>query len=143
MKPVLQALVLAEHIYETADGRKIICGTFTGVILEKESQPATGTSGQRVLRGGIAGSPYAYLSLADVCDQTKLELQFVSLKRNKVLFSQQLMIRNQDRLATIELVSALPHFHVGEAGTYAFEVVCDNEILGSHRINVEVREGNT
>ncbi len=142
MKPVLQALVLAERVYDLNDGRKVICGTFTGIVLTRF--PVAEEANQkpdlpRTLRGG-AGSPYAYISLTAVCDGTRLQLQFASLKRNRVLFQQEIVIRSNDRLATIELVSALPHIHVTESGAYAFEVVCEGEILGSYRVDVDIRD---
>ena len=136
VKPVLQALVLAERIFETIDRRKIICGTFTAIELKTTSK--TGDDG--IIRGGSSGSPYAYLSLTDVCDGTTLTIQFVSLRRNHVLFGKDIVLKCNDRLANIEIVLPLPHLHVGENGTYAFEVVCEGEILGSSRIGIRITD---
>jgi hypothetical protein len=141
VKPVLQALVLAERVYSTDDGRQIICGTFNEVnLLNRKNNDADEATGRTTLRGGVAGSPYAYVSLTDVCDSTLLKLQFVSLRKNKVLFEKEITIQCQDRLATVEIVLALPHFNVPEAGMYAFEIVCEGEIIGSSRIKVNIRE---
>ena len=38
MIPVLQALILAERVYETNDGQKIIAGTFSQILLRKRSR---------------------------------------------------------------------------------------------------------
>ncbi len=134
MKPILQALVLAERVYVLEDGRKAICGTFTGIKLkigtEDDERP-------EYVRGGQSGAPWAYISLTGVCDNTELLLQFVSLKRNHVIFEQQITISGKNRLSTVELVCGLPHLHVSEAGIYAFDIVCEGEILGSYRIDIQ------
>lgn len=140
MKPVLQALVLAEKIYEAkGSGQKIIAGTFNALEFSRTSpiQEMTDDEGntRRSIRGGThGGSPSAYISLTDVCNNTELQLQFVSLTRNKTIFSTKLVINSQNRLQTVELVIPLPVLFVPEPGVYAFEVVCEGEVIGSHRI---------
>lgn len=152
MKPVLQALVLAEKVYEEKGGKKIIAGTFNkllftkGLPTAKEQKPEELPDGSTrvVVKGGQLGSPYVYLSLTDVCDGTRLILQFVNLSKNKVLFETEILLKGKDRLATVEIVAPLPpwaHFGVSEAGAYAFEVVCDGEIIGSHRVIAEEVKG--
>jgi len=96
--PVLQALVLAEHVYEDKLGSKIIAGTFNSVIIRKRNapQPIIDGEGNAVVDGegnraasitsGSSGAPWVYISLTDVCENTELVLQFVSLTKNKVLF---------------------------------------------------------
>lgn len=138
MKPVLQALLIAEHVYQDVSGKKVIAGTFNAIRLRNGKPPKTiqkpdGTIATRV-EGGGAGAPYAYISLTDVWDNTKLELQFVSLKRNRVLFDTEIKIKCKDRLATVEIISQLPRLDIPEPGIYAFEVVYGGEIIGSHRI---------
>ncbi len=139
MKPVLQALVLAEHVYQDVSGKKVIAGTFNRVRFTKKplsqhvKTPEGGTG--VIIPGGMqGGSPYAYLSLTDVCDQTELTLQFVNLTSNKTLLGKKVVVNVSDRLATVELVLPLPALPIDEPGTYAFEVVCEGDILGSYRI---------
>lgn len=93
----------------------------------------------RHVRSGGAGAPYAYVSLTDVCDKTRLQLQFVSLKQNAVIFEKSLVIPCRDRLATVELIFQLPDLwrFIAEAGEYAFQVVCAGELIGSYRIRAE------
>ena len=139
MKPVLQALVLAEHVYTDVSGKKIIAGTFTGVTFSRKSlirevEQPDGTK-QKFIPGGMhGGSPFAYISLTDVGENTILLFQFVNLTKNAVLFVNQLTVDCEDRLATVELGLPLPPLGIGEEGVYAFEVVCEGEILGSSRI---------
>lgn len=139
MKPVLQALVLAERVYEDKTGKKIIAGTFNQVLFstkpigQKVDLPDGGV--QHLVPGGLhGGSPYAYISLTDVCDKTKLSLQFVNLTKNAVLMGTEILVECDNRLQTVEIVAPLPPLPIRESGTYAFEVVCEGEILGSYRI---------
>lgn len=140
VKPVLQALVLAEHIYEDKSGKKIIAGTFDSLSFGqssscfKEVEAADGSK-RRIVQGGRhGGSPYAYVSLTDVCDNTVLLLQFVNLSKNLVLFQNEIRIHCDDRLLTVELVLALPPLPISEEGIYAFQILCEGAIIGSHRL---------
>lgn len=143
MKPVVQALVLADRVYQDVTGKKIIAGTFNRVLLasskhcmRKEELPSGET--QTFVAGGMnGGSPYAYISLTDVVDGTQLTLQFVNLGKNIVLLELALVVNIKDRLETVEIVAPLPPLPITEPGTYAFEVVCEDEILRSHRIIAE------
>lgn len=142
MKPVLQALVLAEHVYQDVTGKKVIAGTFNRIRfsrtpLVKNVEQADGTQKTLIPGGMHGGSPYAYVSLTDVCENTVLQLQFVNLTKNAILFSKELTVNCQDRLATVELVFPLPPLPIHESGSYAFEVVCEGNILGSCRIKAE------
>jgi hypothetical protein len=139
-KPVLQALVVADHVYtDNPSGKKIIAGTFSGFQFGKlpplpEKKLADGTT-QKALVGGVQpSSPYAYISLTDVCDGTKLLLQFVNLTKNVVLFETGLTVNCNDRLKTIEIIAPLPFLPMREAGLYALELVWEGEIIGSWRI---------
>ncbi len=140
MTPVLQALIVAEHVYTDVSGKKIIAGTFnsihfsrnTDLIEERETEE--GQAQHFVRDGTVAGSPYAYISITDVTNGTELTLQFVSLSKNAVIFETKLLIECDDRLQTIEIVAPLPPLIVSEAGIYAFEIVCEGVIIGSHRI---------
>lgn len=139
MKPVLQALVLADHVYEDISGKKIIAGTFHGVKFSRKPIVAqielpNGTKRPGMVGGMHSGSPYAYLSLTDVCDNTVLSVHFTYLTKNEVLFETQFTIPCKDRLATVEIVLPLPPLPIQGPGTYALEVICDGEIIGSSRI---------
>jgi hypothetical protein len=142
MKPVLQALVVADHVYEDRSGKKIIAGTFNTFWFStkpqiREVEQPDGKK-QKVIPGGNrAGSPFAYVSVTDVCDGTVLTIRFVDLTRNAVLFGTEATINNVERLSAVELVFSLPELPITQAGIYALEVVCENEILGSYRITAQ------
>lgn len=142
MKPVLQALVLADRVYQDVSGKKVIAGTFSGFKFSKKPPVAEVTNPdgtkRRVLMGGSSvGSPYAYVSLTDVCDGTSLQFQFLNLSKNIVLFGTTVTISNVDRLSNIEVVLPLPMLPIAEAGVYALQVLCEGEILGSWRVVAE------
>lgn len=142
VKPVLQALVLADHVYKNKTGKKIIAGTFHGIRFSRKP-PVTevvlpdGSKKINVAGGMQSGSPYAYLSLTDVCTNTILSIQFIYLTKNVVIFKMDLKIDCDNRLGTIEIVLPLPKLPIQEAGTYALEVICEGEIIGSSRITAE------
>ena len=141
--PVLQALVLADRIYQdNATGKKIIAGTFSGFKFSKKPAIAEivrpDGQKQRVMMGGTSvGSPYAYISLTDVCEGTTVQIQFVSLSKNIVLFGNAVTISNADRLSNVEVILPLPMLPISEAGIYALQVVCEGQILGSWRVVAE------
>lgn len=143
MKPVLQALVLAEHVYEDKTGKKIIAGTFNAIeIATRSAQPTVDEDGaQLVPAGEQIGSLYAYVSLTDVGNDTELVFQLVQLNKNVVLYgTKPIPVKSPHRLAAVELVVPLPPMehalNRGGAGTYAFEILCEGGILGSWRITV-------
>jgi hypothetical protein len=142
VKPVLQALVLADRVYQDVSGKKIIAGTFSRYNFSKkppisELVNPDGTK-KKVLAGGMSiGSPYAYLSLTDLCEGTKLQIQFLNLSKNLVLFGNELTIDKVDRLRNVEIVLPLPVLPIMESGTYALEGLCEGEVLGSWRILAE------
>jgi hypothetical protein len=143
VKPVLQALVVADHVYQDQQtGKKVICGTFNTFRFSRkppvgEVQAPDGTKQTVIAGGGHSGSPYAYVNLTDVCEGTKLRLQFVHLNKNAVLFGTEVTVGAPTRLSTIELVFPLPRLPIQEAGVYALELLCDGDILGSYRITAE------
>lgn len=143
MRPILQALVLADHVYtDRVTGKNIIAGTFHGVLFSRKKPikevELPDRSKHALMLGGVqSGSPYLYMSLTDVCEGTKLQLQFVNLTKNAVLLGTEIRVDSKDRLQTIEVVLPLPALPIQEPGSYSLEVLCEGEILGSHRLKVE------
>ena len=142
MKPVLQALVLADRVYQDVTGKKVIAGTFSGFKFSKKPPVAEierpDGKKQRVLMGGSSmGSPYAYISLTDVCDGTTIQVEFINLSKNVVLFGNKIAVSNVDRLSNVEVVLPLPVLPISEAGVYALQVIWEGEILGSWRVVAE------
>lgn len=144
MKPIIQALLLADHVYEDkATGKKIIAGTFNQIMLGTNPPPMVegpdGVKRPQTQRGSDPGCPSAYLSVTDVIDGTELQLQFVNVTKNEQVFQCNIKIASQDRLAVHEIVMPLFPWSVmlrGQIGTYSLDVLWKGELLGSHRLLV-------
>src|ERR1700677_3492979 len=142
MKPVLQALVLAERIYSDAQtNKKVICGTFNQLVVgmvQLVAQKPDGSIVNLIPGGTDMGSPSVFISLTDVVDGTEIALQFVNQTKNIVLLQTGFKLQVKDRLQTIEIVAPLPSMSqiVKETGIYSLDILCEGEILGSHRLVV-------
>jgi hypothetical protein len=126
IRPILQALVLADHIYiDAKSGKKIIAGTFNH--LASPTFPS------------FFGRPtFAFLSLTDVHGSVTINLKYVDLANNEVLMEMRdLELESPgDPLATVEMVVELPRFPMPHPGVFAFEVYAFEEPIGSLRIHV-------
>jgi hypothetical protein len=140
VKPVLQALLIADNVYQDkTTEKKIIAGVFNAVVFgipaKKQVVDKDGQS-QVVARGGLqAGSPDVYINLTDVHDQQEFDLRFVDLQENKPLIGACFSVKSRDRLAAIEVIVPLPPLPIPHPGVYALELLWKGEILGSLRIN--------
>ncbi len=126
--PVLQALVLADHIYTEENGKRIICGTFSRIFC---SQFPT-----------VFNRPtWAFILLADVIGEVELQLCFVHLEEGKILMqSNPIKVRAVDKLTPLDLAIEIPHFPLPVAGVYSFECYANRYMIGSVRLNVAAPE---
>ncbi len=138
MTPVLQALVVADRVYEDkGTGKKIIAGTFSRMFFKKPA-PA-GQPIQIPPSGAQMGSPFAYISLTDIHGTAKLTIRYVRLddvEAKPVFQTDTITVKCEDRLATVELAIPLPPLPIIK-GVFALEVLCEGEMLGSHKIVVD------
>ncbi len=159
--PVLQALLVADQIFQDqATGKFVICGIFGTIFfipneggLPNEaaaSQPVGGNVGE----GGPgvpdihqpgphpmplnlyirAGSPYAYVSLTEIHGQRSFELRYADLNENTILFTFEFKVDCRNPLETVQLSLPLPVLPVPHEGIFVLELLCEGEMLGSHRI---------
>jgi len=136
-------MVLADHVYREVSGKHIICGTFTRYLLRNNRiEPAEDTEdgGKRhVLKGPVekAGTPYLYFALLEVYGHVPLELKFVDLSDASVLFETKFSVSSSDPIAISEYVMPIPeHIKSGKEGHYSLDLLHENEILGSWRLNI-------
>lgn len=123
-KPVLQALVLADQVYRDATtGKMIIAGTFRQLWA-------------REFPSKFGRETFAYICLTDLNGTAKLELRYLNLKTMEVHLKTGFEVSCDDPLSTIEFALPVPPFPMPCAGTFAFELHWDGEILGSLRIQV-------
>jgi hypothetical protein len=160
--PVLQALLVADHVYQDmATGKFVICGIFGTIFFApKEDDPTSqprpmgdddgggaggkgnapeggsspGQSQMPIARLIRAGSPSAYVSLREVHGQRRFELRYVDLDENTVLFSTEFGVECRNPLETIQLSMPLPPLPVPHEGVFVLELLCEGELLGSHRV---------
>lgn len=122
MKPILKALLLADHVYEdrTTD-KKIIAGTLKTVAVSE-----------------IELSAYAYVSLTEVHGAARLHLEYADLLNDKALREFEIEITGGEPLDIIELAVPLTPLPVPHAGAYVLELFAQEgnklEPLGSHRV---------
>jgi hypothetical protein len=139
-KPVLQAMVLADHVYQDrATGKHVICGTFTAILFspfkaaQNEGESRVQVTAEQVQR---TGSPYLYLALVGVHGTVPLALKFVDLSDARVLFEAQVVITATDPVGVVEYIIPLPILPARQEGNYSLDLLHDDEILGSWRVSV-------
>lgn len=122
--PRLQALVLADHIYQdAATGKKVVAGTFNR--LWAETFPTQ------------FGRPtFAYVSLTEIRGKVTVSLRYVDNQDLSVLMETKLAIEGDDPLETLEVGIPVPGFPMPHPGSYSFELHANGEKLGSMRVNV-------
>ena len=127
-KPVLQALVLADHIYiDYTTKKKIIAGTFHNLWAKKFPSQFSRTTN-------------AFISLTDLRGETQLTLRYRNLDDDKELMSLSFSITEENPLNTYEVIVDVPGFPMPKPGAYAFDLLYQEEVLGSLRILVAKRE---
>ncbi len=139
-KPVLQAMVLADHVYQDrATGKFIIAGTFTRMFVGTRKAKAAGDgSGNQLVSGPVttSGSPYLYLALVELSGKVPLELKYLRLSDAKLIFSIRLVLGCDSPLKVAEYNLPIPPLST-EPGDYSLDLLCDNEILGSWRVKID------
>lgn len=143
--PVLQAMVLADHVYQDlTTGKCIICGTFSQITRSKRMVEPTGEIVQgsdefKRIIGPVsnAGSPYLYLALAEVHGQVPLELKLVHLDDASVSMRGTFTVSSKSPLNITEYIVPVPTIAPNKLGVYSLDLLCENEILGSWRVIVK------
>jgi len=143
VKPVLQALLLADHVYRDKEtGKAVIAGVFDRFAVWKRRAEPSEPGKEGLLRIPLAqvlraGNPFAYISLTEVRGRVQVQLRLVRLETNEICFeSNPIPIECDDPLKTVQLVLPVPILPQ-VPGTYALELLCDNELVGAHRVVVE------
>ena len=146
-KPILQALLIADHIYQDRkSGKMIIAGTFTGMyfISKEDAQTPEAQKAMEkmsVTPGHRSGSPYAYINLTEVHGTQDLKLRYANLEDDSTVFQFDIKVQSASPLATHEIHLPLPTLPQKE-GVFALELLWHNEEpLGSTRITVKTVKG--
>jgi hypothetical protein len=146
VKPVLQALVLADHVYrDQFTGKMIVAGIFNQIALTKKKQQSQEEGPRRIEPKEFirSGSPYCYLNLTSVRGELPLEIRYVDLNDNSILMNLRFQVSNSDPLKNLEIVVPIPTLPAPHPGSYVMELLSDDELIGSHRITaIEPNEEN-
>lgn len=147
MKPILQALLLCDRVYQDRSGKFIIVGVFDHWFFKprvggvEHSQPV---EEQVITPAEIqdVGTPWVYISLTDVKGPTKLELRFENLTGAEVYFSAVFEVSSPDPLQSVQIGMPVPKLP-SKAGDYILELLHDNVSLGAHRVKIsEMKNAN-
>lgn len=148
--PTLQAIVIADHAYQDAQtGKVILAGAFSKIAVRLPPQRTEGETdehlAQRVLMSsiGASGSPWIYLALTNIHGKQSLQLQWVHLPTETMLFNVDFAVEADERLSIVDAIMSLPRLvYPGMEGWHSMELSHNSTPLGSRRIHVEqVREG--
>lgn len=141
--PILQSLLLADHVYQDKSTSKfVICGVFSRVyfnfVQPAQKEKTTEEGRLELIPPGasyqLIGSPFAYINLIELHAVQGMELRFVDLADNAVSMRIKFMIGAPDPLSAVEVAIPLPPLHVTHPGSYALELLCDEVLLGMHRV---------
>jgi hypothetical protein len=144
IKPILQALVLADAVYvDRMTGKFVIAGTFNQLMVFAQNpqddvpQEPVVDEMRKLSNREIffQGSPFVYVSLTNVRGKVPLELRYVDLGENTAILKLEIVVAGDDPLRTIEMAVRIPPL-MPKVGTYALELLADDELLGSHRVIV-------
>ena len=78
-------------------------------------------------------------SVTEIAGRAELEIRLIRDTDNQVLFSGKGAVEAPNPLAGVDLLFAMQGLRIPEAGQYAFELLCNSEILGRRRFQVIVR----
>ena len=129
-RPILQAFLLADHIYvDSRTSKKIVAGIYTE--FKVTSFPAQ------------LPTTWAYANLVSVPSEFDVQLRLVDLSNHEVLAESGVMRVQHvlSRLVPHEFVLELPPLRVTHEGAYEFELLVDGEPLKGCRFTVGPIQG--
>ncbi len=143
VKPVLQALLVADHVYiDKVTNKKVIAGVFHHLFFRKVQDVQQVNEEEKTIRlkvlstGYQNSSPFCYISLTEVHGKQPFSLRYVRLADDKLMFQTEFEVDCPSPLETVEIVLPLPNLPADDPGVYALELLWSQEPLGSHRISV-------
>ena len=134
MKPKVQAILLADHVYKDEfTGKYIVAGIIDGYLFRPD--PPAPKPGDIPLDMNRTGAPYVYVNLTEFNGRFDFEIRYLSLTQNAVIAAYAFQMASDDPLKTIQFSLAFPTLPKVE-DTIALELLCDGEVIGSQRIVV-------
>lgn len=129
IKPIIQALLLADNVYTDAEtGKRIIAGVFDSITLPE-------------IPGEYPHSTCVYVSLTAVRGEIDVMLRYVDLESDDVLMEHgPTKLNGDDPIASLDYSAPLPPLPVPHEGIYALEVHVGDELIGMLRITAALAE---
>jgi hypothetical protein len=135
MKPRVQAILLADHVYKDEFTGKYIVSGIHDTYLFNPNPPPEPKPGDIPLDMQRAGAPYVYVNLTEFNGKFNFELRYLSLSQDRVIAAFSFEMTSYDPLKTVQFALAFPSVPKVE-DTIALELLCDGEVIGSQRIVV-------
>jgi hypothetical protein len=147
VKPVLQALLIADHAYvDAVTGKKVVAGIFHHMFFSKQVLKRSKEDSTVRLpfnpSGYKAGSPFCYVSLTEVRGAQDFVLRYVDLSSDRSVFEICFRVDSKNPLATQDAVIPLPSLPTGTSGVFALELTWNEETIGACRILVTEQKEN-
>jgi len=128
-KPVLQAFIIADDVYQGINHRKFcIAGTFN--MLTAQKFPAM-----------FHKPTKAYINLADILEDSTISLRYVDPQYQTVLFEiNDLPLKRAQANRNVEVIVELPPFPMPHAGEFHLELWVGNELISIAKLIVEQQQ---
>jgi len=125
-KPVLQAFIIADDVYQGVNHRKFtIVGTFNMITSVKFP-----TMYQKPTK--------AYINIAELRNDAEITLRYVDLKDLSVLFeSPKFPVKKASNNRNIEVIIDIPPLPIPHPGTFHLELWIKDDLLSIAKIIVE------
>lgn len=143
-KPTIQTFLLADHVYQDVITKKhIICGTFSTFTHNKpKGKEETDTGERKVVldpRGEILHA-FAYVNFTNAEGEYRFDVRYNYLRDSIELFrtTEPFVRQATDRFDVNEFYFPLPAFPCVDSGAYALDLYCDEEMVTTYRLKVEV-----
>lgn len=126
--PHLNALLLADRVYEDKSGKNIIAGTFDTVYVAGFPMIFTGGATLYMNVSDFQGSNHFYVRLVRLSDGTEIAK------------SSDVPISHDDPLKSAEIKMELPPLQFPEEGLYALEIMWNGNYLGQRKLHLVKKE---
>lgn len=129
IKPIIQALLLADNVYTDAEtGKRVIAGVFDSITLPE-------------IPGDFPQVTCVYVSLTAVRGEIEVMLRYVDLDSDEVLMEHgPTKLSSDDPVASLDFSAPMPPLPVPHEGVFALEVHVGDELIGMLRITATLAE---
>jgi hypothetical protein len=123
IKPILQALLLADNIYTHVEtGKRVIAGVFDSITLQE-------------VPGHSLQASSLYIALKGIRGRLDVMVRYVDLESNEVLREHgPIRLEWDDPLTIVDFVVPVSSLPVPHEGVYLLEVLANDELIGMLRI---------